>query len=76
MPIVYLLSFEYGFAETGIWIGMAAGQIVGAILAAAWFTRGTWKQSVIDADDEQSGETAADGDGSASERDDADEGAP
>ncbi|MFC5368200.1 MATE family efflux transporter [Salinirubrum litoreum] len=54
VPIVYLLSFEYGFAETGIWIGMAVGQILGAILAAAWFTRGTWKRSVIDAGSEES----------------------
>jgi putative MATE family efflux protein len=76
VPIVYLLSFEYGFAETGIWIGMAVGQIVGAVLAAAWFTRGTWKRSVIDAGAEQSAEDVAGGDESEGERDDADEPAP
>jgi len=27
---------------------MAVGQIIGAIAAAAWFTRGTWKKAVID----------------------------
>ncbi|WP_416840052.1 MATE family efflux transporter [Haloferax sp. DFSO52] len=50
VPIVYLLSFQLGFGETGIWLGMATGQILGAIAATAWFTRGTWKESVIDAD--------------------------
>jgi putative MATE family efflux protein len=75
VPIVYLLSFGYGFAETGIWIGMAAGQIIGAILAAAWFTRGTWKQSVIDAGDEGS-EAVDDGGESAGAQDDADESVP
>jgi putative MATE family efflux protein len=48
IPIVYGLAFLQGMGATGIWIGMAAGQILGAIAAAAWFTRGTWKQAVID----------------------------
>jgi Na+-driven multidrug efflux pump len=34
----------------GIWIGMAVGNILGAIAAAAYFTRGTWKSTVIDDD--------------------------
>ncbi|SFR70129.1 putative efflux protein, MATE family [Halogeometricum limi] len=51
IPIVYYLSFVQGFGEMGIWIGMAVGQILGAIAAAAWFTRGTWKESVIDRSD-------------------------
>ena len=76
VPIVYLLSFEYGFAETGIWIGMAAGQIIGAILAAAWFTRGTWKQSVIGDDGDRSDEAEAGVDESAGEAEEADDPAP
>ncbi|WP_101294957.1 MATE family efflux transporter [Halegenticoccus soli] len=48
VPIVYVLAFVAGLGETGIWIGMAAGQIIGAVAAAAWFTRGTWKEAVID----------------------------
>jgi Na+-driven multidrug efflux pump len=75
VPIVYLLSFEYGFAETGIWIGMAAGQIIGAILAAAWFTRGTWKESVI-AGDEASSDAETGVDESAGEAEETDEPAP
>ncbi|QLG29488.1 MATE family efflux transporter [Halorarum halophilum] len=48
VPIVYVLSFHLRFAEQGIWIGMAVGQIIGAIAAAAWFTRGTWKRTLVD----------------------------
>jgi putative MATE family efflux protein len=48
VPIVYLLAFEAGFAQRGIWYGMAVGQILGAVAAAAWFTRGTWKEAVIE----------------------------
>lgn len=58
VPIVYFLSFVQGLGPAGIWIGMAAGQIIGAIAAAAWFTRGTWKASVID-----QGAAEEDGDG-------------
>jgi putative MATE family efflux protein len=32
----------------GIWIGMALGNTVGAIVATLWFMRGTWKEAVID----------------------------
>jgi len=50
VPAVYLLAFETTLGPTGIWVGVALGHIVGAIAAAAWFTRGTWKQAVIDSD--------------------------
>ncbi|SDQ04698.1 putative efflux protein, MATE family [Halopelagius longus] len=48
IPVVYYLSFVRDFGETGIWIGIAFGQILGAVAAGLWFTRGTWKASVID----------------------------
>jgi len=50
VPTVYYLAFVAGLGTIGIWIGMALGTIVGAIGAAAWFTRGTWKETVVDAD--------------------------
>ncbi len=56
VPIVYYLAIVRELGPFGIWVGMAAGQIIGAIAAAAWFTRGTWKTAVIDAADD---ETAA-----------------
>jgi Na+-driven multidrug efflux pump len=50
VPTVYFFAFTLGWGATGIWVGMALGNIVGAIVAAAWFTRGTWKQTIVDTD--------------------------
>ncbi|WP_243700352.1 MATE family efflux transporter [Halorussus pelagicus] len=57
VPAVYFLAFETSLGATGIWIGVALGHIVGAIGAAVWFTRGTWKDAVIDRDAATSTET-------------------
>ncbi|WP_435159435.1 MATE family efflux transporter [Haladaptatus sp. DFWS20] len=48
VPVVYYLAFVRDMGPTGIWIGMAIGNVFGAIAAALWFTRGTWKRTVID----------------------------
>jgi Na+-driven multidrug efflux pump len=48
VPTVFYLGFVTGWGPTGIWVGMAMGNVVGAIAAALWFTRGTWKETVID----------------------------
>ncbi|WP_254543120.1 MATE family efflux transporter [Halomarina pelagica] len=48
VPTVYGLAFVADMGATGIWIGMALGNVVGAIAAGLWFLRGTWKQSVVD----------------------------
>jgi putative MATE family efflux protein len=48
VPTVYFLAFVRDLGPKGIWIGMAFGNIVGAVAAALWFTRGTWKRTVID----------------------------
>lgn len=48
VPTVYFLAFVQHMGPTGIWVGMAFGNIIGAIVAALWFTRGTWKRTVID----------------------------
>ncbi|WP_303657549.1 MATE family efflux transporter [Halorussus lipolyticus] len=58
VPTVYYLAFVAGMGSTGIWIGMALGNTLGAIAAALWFTRGTWKETVID--DEEAGIPDAD----------------
>jgi putative MATE family efflux protein len=52
VPTVYFFAFTLGWGATGIWVGMALGNIVGAIVAAIWFTRGTWKEAIVDADEE------------------------
>ncbi|WP_255198544.1 MATE family efflux transporter [Halorarius litoreus] len=61
VPMVYYLAFIAGLGSTGIWIGMALGNVVGAIAAAAWFTRGTWKRSVVDTAAPDMGGQAVDG---------------
>ena len=52
---VYYLTFELGWGPTGIWWGMALGNMFGSILAVAWFTRGTWKDVVIDEEEAPAG---------------------
>lgn len=42
------LVFIAGWGETGIWVGMALGNILGATVAVAWFARGTWTERYID----------------------------
>ncbi|WP_232688663.1 MATE family efflux transporter [Halobacterium zhouii] len=48
VPTVYFFAFVLAWGATGIWVGMALGNIAGAIVAAAWFKRGTWKQAIVD----------------------------
>jgi putative MATE family efflux protein len=48
VPTVYWLSLVVGWGPFGIWVGMALGNVLGAVAAALWFTRGTWKEAVID----------------------------
>jgi Na+-driven multidrug efflux pump len=48
VPTVAYLVFVAGWGPTGLWAGMALGNIVGAFGAVAWFLRGTWKESVVD----------------------------
>ncbi|NEU58874.1 MATE family efflux transporter [Halorussus sp. MSC15.2] len=51
VPTVYYLAFVADMGATGIWVGMALGNVLGAVAAALWFTRGTWKATVIDEDE-------------------------
>ena len=45
---VGLLVFGLGWGATGIWVGMAVGNVVGALVAVPWFLRGTWREKFID----------------------------
>jgi len=56
VPTVYYLGFVADFGPTGIWIGMALGNVVGAIGAGLWFLRGTWQHAVIDEEPETAAE--------------------
>ncbi|MCU4754298.1 MATE family efflux transporter [Halobacteria archaeon AArc-curdl1] len=48
VPGVGLTLSTFGLGATGVWIGMALGNVLGAIVGVAWFTRGTWKEKYID----------------------------
>ena len=45
---VYALVFVFEWGATGIWVGMAVGNVLGAIIGVAWFSRGTWREKYID----------------------------
>jgi putative MATE family efflux protein len=45
---VTVLVFVVGMGATGLWVGMAVGNILGAVVAVPWFLRGTWKETYID----------------------------
>lgn len=60
VPLVYLLAVVGPLGPMGIWIGFAAGDIVGGIAAALWFTRGTWKEAVIDSNGTEDGAAGTD----------------
>ncbi|WP_126663284.1 MATE family efflux transporter [Haloterrigena salifodinae] len=64
VPVTYALLFVAEWGPRGIWTGVVAGDIVGAIAAVAWFSRGTWKGSLID---ENEPDEAADGTGRATD---------
>ncbi|SIS06515.1 MATE family efflux transporter [Natronorubrum thiooxidans] len=52
VPVTYYLIFVADWGTTGIWTGVVVGDVVGALAAVAWFTRGTWKESLVDDDSE------------------------
>ena len=53
---VSYLVFVAGWGATGIWVGMAVGNVIGAIVGVLWFARGTWKERYIDEPDPAGGE--------------------
>ncbi|WP_101295758.1 MATE family efflux transporter [Halegenticoccus soli] len=48
LPATYYLVFVEGWGPTGIWISVALGDVVGAVAAVAWLSRGTWKERIVD----------------------------
>ncbi len=45
---VFALVFVLDWGATGVWVGMAVGNVLGAAVGVAWFMRGTWKEAYID----------------------------
>jgi Na+-driven multidrug efflux pump len=48
IPLAYVLGIALGYGATGIWIGMALSNVIGAAFAVAYFKTGIWKERVID----------------------------
>lgn len=42
-PIAWIAATPFG--ETGIWLSFAISNVAGAIIAYAWYQRGTWHGS-------------------------------
>ncbi|MFW5939215.1 MAG: MATE family efflux transporter [Halolamina sp.] len=51
LPATYLLAFPLGWGPTGVWTAVALGDVVGAVAAVAWLSRGTWKSAVIETEE-------------------------
>ncbi len=56
---VAILVFGLNWGPTGVWVGMAVGNVLGAIIAVPWFLRGTWKQKYIDEEAVESADPGA-----------------
>mgnify|MGYP001627051376 CR=1 FL=1 len=48
VPATYVLAFTLGWAEDGIWLAVVLGDVVGCLLALAWYSRGTWTEKYVD----------------------------
>ena len=55
------LAFVAERGATGVWVGMALGNVVGTVAAGLWFTRGTWKERVIEGEDDDGSEDGGGG---------------
>ncbi|WP_459882071.1 MATE family efflux transporter [Halorubrum gandharaense] len=56
---VGILVFVLDWGATGIWVGMALGNVLGALVGVVWFLRGTWTQAYIEDDTTDVGATPA-----------------
>ncbi|MFO8114215.1 MAG: MATE family efflux transporter [Halorubrum sp.] len=54
------LVFIAGWGATGVWVGMALGNVLGAVVGVAWFARGTWTERYIDEPDAEVDPVATD----------------
>ena len=46
--LAYVLYFVFGMGATGIWIGLASGNVGGAAVSLVWLSRGTWRKKIIE----------------------------
>jgi len=48
VPLCYLFAFVLSKGSTGVWLGMAISNIIGATVAIVLFSTGVWKEKVIE----------------------------
>ncbi|KAB1187674.1 MULTISPECIES: MATE family efflux transporter [Haloferax] len=48
IPPAYLLVEYGGMGVSGVWWAIALSSVISAVIAYAWFLRGTWKDNVVD----------------------------
>ncbi len=60
LPIAYFGSINVG--TKGVWIAFFISNVLGALIAYAWYQKGTWKQTVTDKE-KAKGETAEEAEG-------------
>ncbi|MFB6125370.1 MAG: MATE family efflux transporter [Halanaeroarchaeum sp.] len=48
LPPAYALVTHFEMGATGVWYAMAFSNVATAVVAALWFLRGTWTESVVD----------------------------
>jgi nucleosome binding factor SPN SPT16 subunit len=52
LPVAYVLITSFDMGATGVWYAIAFSNVASALVAGAWFLRGTWATSVVGSDDE------------------------
>ncbi len=48
VPLAYIFAFVVGWYSSGIWLGMALSNVIGACLALVVYARGRWKKGIIE----------------------------
>ncbi len=48
IPLVVIFAFVLGWYSTGVWMGMALSNVIGAIIALIILSLGKWKRKVIE----------------------------
>ncbi len=47
LPLAYILSTQFGWGMTGIWVAIVASYVLYACAMTFWFTRGRWKEKKV-----------------------------
>ncbi len=51
VPFAYFLAGHTGLGTHGLWWGVLLSNVIGGIIATAWFKRGDWKQRLVHGED-------------------------